>query len=108
MLSVVLKVNNVLNLCYRYIDDSIVFNNEKFLDCVKEIYPFQLTVQKANKSDHLADYLDLTLIIDSGGKFSNQAILQNLMIMTSTLSIFHSFPATYHLAFQMVNAFRSS
>ena len=45
------------NLCYRYIDDLIVFNNKKFLDYLKEIYPSQLTVEKANKSDHLADYL---------------------------------------------------
>ena len=35
----------------------IVFNNKKFLDYFKEIYPSQLTVEKANKSDHLADYL---------------------------------------------------
>ena len=28
--------------------------------------------EKANKSDHLADYLDLTFIIDSGGKFSTR------------------------------------
>ena len=45
------------NLCYRYIDDLIVFNNKKFLDYLKEIYPFQLTVEKANKSDHLADLI---------------------------------------------------
>ena len=56
------------NLCYRYMDDLIVFNNKKCLDYLKEIYPLQLTVEKANKSDHLADYLDLTFIIDSGGK----------------------------------------
>ena len=56
------------NLCYKYIDDLIVFNNKKFLDYLKEIYPSQLTVEKANKSDHLADYLDLTFIIDSRGK----------------------------------------
>ena len=60
------------NLCYRYIDDLIVFNNRKFLDYLKEIYPSQLTVEKANKSDHLADYLDLTFIIDSGGKLSTR------------------------------------
>ena len=59
------------NLCYRYIDDLIVFNN-KFLDYLKEICPSQLTVEKANKSDHLADYLDLTFIIDSGGKLSTR------------------------------------
>ena len=60
------------NLCYRYIDDLIVFNNKKFLEYLKEIYPSQLTVEKANKSDHLADYLDLTFIIDSGGKLSTR------------------------------------
>ena len=31
-----------------------------------------LTVEKANKSDHLADYLDLTFIIDNGGKLSTR------------------------------------
>ena len=37
------------NLCYRYIDDLIVFNNKKFLDYLKEIYLSQLIVEKANK-----------------------------------------------------------
>ena len=37
------------SLCYRYIDDLIAFNNKKFLDYLKEIYPSQLTVEKANK-----------------------------------------------------------
>ena len=60
------------NLCYRYNDDFIVFNNKKVLDYLKEIYPSQLTVEKANKSDHLANYLDLTIIIDSGGKLSTR------------------------------------
>ena len=94
------------NLCYRYIDDLIVFNNKKFLDYLKEIYPSQLTVEKANKSDHLADYLDLTFIIDSGGKLSTY--MTNVMILISTLSIFHTFPATYHLALLMVCTFHSS
>ena len=60
------------NLCYRYINDLIVFSNKKFLDYLKEIYPSQLTVEKANKPDQLADYLDLTFIIDSGGKLSTR------------------------------------
>ena len=60
------------NLCYRYIYDLIVFNSKKFLDYLREIYPFQLTVEKANESDHLADYLDLTFIIDSGGNRSTR------------------------------------
>ena len=60
------------NLRYIYIDDLIVFSNKKFLDYLKEIYPSQLTVEKANKSDQLADYLDLTFIIDSGGTLSTR------------------------------------
>ena len=59
-------------LCFRYIDDLIVFNNKKFLDYLKEIYPSQLTVEKNYQSDHLADYLDLTSIIDSAGKLSTR------------------------------------
>ena len=85
----------------------IVFNNKKFLDYLKEIYPSQLTVEKANKSDHLADYLDLTFMIDSGGKFQ-PGYMTNVMILTSTLSIFHTFPATYYLALLMVCTFHSS
>ena len=61
-----------LNLCYRHIVDLIVFNNNKFLDYLKEIYPSQLTVEKADKSDHLAGYFDLTFIIDSRGKLSTR------------------------------------
>ena len=95
------------NLCYRYIDDLIVFNNKKFLDYLKEIYPSDLTVEKANKSDHLADYLDLTFIIDSEVSFQ-PGYMTNAMILTSTLSIFHFFPATYHLALLMVCTFHSS
>ena len=95
------------NLYYRYIDDLIVVNNKKFLDYLKEIYPSQLTVEKANKSDHLAYCLDLTFIIDRGGKISTK-LSTNVMILTSTLSIFHTFPATYHLALLMVCIFHSS
>ena len=81
------------NLCYRYIDDLTVFNNKTFLDYLKEIYPSQQTVEKAIKLDHLADYLDLTFIIDSGGTNFQPGYMTNVMILTSTLSIFHFFPA---------------
>ena len=66
------RLTRLFNLCYRYTDDLIVFNNKKFLDYLNEIYPSQLTVEKANKSDHLAVYLDLTFIIDSEGKLSTR------------------------------------
>ena len=60
------------NLSYRYTNDLIVSNHKKFLDYLKEIYPSQLTVEKANKSDHLDDYFNLKFIIDSGGKLSTR------------------------------------
>ena len=49
----------------QYIDGLIVYNNKKFGDYVKEIYPSQLTVENANTSDDLANYPDLTFIIES-------------------------------------------
>ena len=62
------KLARSFNLCYRYIDDLIVFNNKKFGDYVKEIYRSQLTVAKANTSDDLANYPDLTFIIWSNNR----------------------------------------
>ena len=62
------KLARSFNLCYRYTDDLIVFNNKKFGDYVKEIYPSQLTVEKADTSDDLANYLDLTFIIESNNR----------------------------------------
>ena len=53
---------------YRCMDDLIVFNNKKFGDYVKEIYPSQLTVKKPNTSDDLANYLDLSFIIGSNNR----------------------------------------
>ena len=62
------KLTRSFNLCYRYIDDLIVFNNKKLGDYVKEIYPSQLIVEKANISDDLANYLDFTFIIESNNR----------------------------------------
>ena len=91
------KLATSFNLCYRYIDDLIVFNNKKFGDYVKEIYPLQLTAEKANTSDDLANYLDLTFILGSNNRLYTKLI--------STLLIFHSFPAISHLALPMVFIF---
>ena len=57
-----------LDICFRYTDDLTIFNNKKFSNYLNDIYPIQLTLEKANKSDHLARYLDLTIMIDSCGK----------------------------------------
>ena len=42
------------------------------MDYLKEKYTSQLTVEKTNKSDHLANYLHFTSMIDSGGKLSTR------------------------------------
>ena len=57
-----------VNLCYRNIDHLIVFNNKKFIDCVKDIYPSELNAEKANRLDEQANYLDLTLIIGDNSR----------------------------------------
>ena len=101
------RLERSFNLCYRYIDDLIVFNNKKFLDYLKEIYPSKLTVEKADKSDHLADYLDVTFITDGEGKLSTR-LYDKRDDFDFHMSIFHSFPARYHLALLMVFTFRSS
>ena len=62
------KLGRSFSLCYRYTDDLIVFNNKKFGDYAKEIYRSQLTVEKANTSDDLANYLDLTSITGSNNR----------------------------------------
>ena len=87
-------------ICHRYFDDLIVFNIKKIFDYLKEIYPSQLTVEKANKSDHLANYFDLTFIIDSGGKLSTRfydkrgdgfdSQVVNFPFLSRNMHIFHS------------------
>ena len=62
------KLPRSFNLCYRFIDDLVVFNSKTFGDYVKEIYPSQLTVEKANTSDDLTNYLDLAFIIRSNNR----------------------------------------
>ena len=54
------------------IDDLIVFDKRKFLDYLQEICPSKPIVEKANNSDHLENYLDLTFMINSVGKLSTR------------------------------------
>ena len=56
-------------LCYRYTDDLIVFNNRKFLDYLKEIYPSKLTVEKPKiyvihqKFNHFTDIIGSVFVV---------------------------------------------
>ena len=60
------------SLCYRYIDDLIVLNNKTFIDYVKDNYPSELNVEKANRLDDQANYLDLTFIIGNNNRLSTK------------------------------------
>ena len=62
------RLDRSFNLCYRYTDDLIVFNNKTFIDYVKDIYPSELNVEKANRFDDQANYLDLTFIIGNNNR----------------------------------------
>ena len=57
------KLARSFSLRYRYTDDWLVFNNKKFMDYVKDIYPSELNVDKANRLDDQANHLDLTFMI---------------------------------------------
>ena len=78
----------------------------KFGDYVKEIYPSQLTVEKVNTSDDLANYLDLTFIIASNNRLYTK-LYDKRDDFGITLSIFSSFRAISHPALPMVPIFRS-
>ena len=78
----------------------IVFNNKKVLDYLKEIYPSQLTAEKANKSNHLANYLDHTFIIkDSGGKLSTKLYYDKRNDFDFHIVNFPFLSSNIHLAF---------
>ena len=64
------KLARSFNLCFRYIDDLIVFSDKKFWEYAKNIYLSQLNVEKTNQSDNLASYLDLTFTLEKDGNLS--------------------------------------
>ena len=53
-----------LNLSYRYIDDLIYFNNERFKEFISDIYPKELTISETTEFTSIASYLDLLFIGD--------------------------------------------
>ena len=60
------------------------------------MYPYQLTVEKVNKLGHLVDHLDLTFVIDSGGKLSTPGYMtigfpQNVTVITTSSKVVEFF-----------------
>ena len=94
-------------MCYRYINDLIVFNNKKLVngDYVKEIHPFQLTVEKANRSVDLANYLHFTFIIRSNNRLYTK-LFDKCDDLISIMSV-HTFQAISYLGLPLVFRFCS-
>ena len=85
-------------------NDLIVFNNKKFIDYVKDIYPSELNVEKANRLDDQADCLDLRFHIGNRNRLYTK-LYDKHDNSTFILSTFHSSQVTYHLALHMGFAF---
>ena len=87
--------------------DLIVSNNKMFGDYIKDTFstPLQLTVEKANKSDDLANYVGLAFIKDGNNGLSNK-LYQRAVKDT----IDDSFPDWFHgviplRSFRFLNSF---
>ena len=53
------------NFTFRFIDDEMSLNNNKFGDFVDAIYPEELEIKDTTDADNQASYLDLSLKFDS-------------------------------------------
>ena len=60
----------------------------------------------SSRRESVSVVFDLTFVIDNGEKLSTR-LYDKRDDLTSTFSIFHSFPATYHLALLMVSIFHA-
>lgn len=54
------------NHTYRYLDDILALNNPTFSNFINDIYPKELTLNKANSTDSRCPFLDLDLSIING------------------------------------------
>ena len=56
----------ILNNTFRYLDDILALNNDDFSLNTKEIYPVDLTLNKANTNNEHCHFLDLDIYIING------------------------------------------
>ena len=66
------SIAKAFNLTFRYIDDVMSLNNDKFSDHLPAIYPPELEIKETTESAYSASYLDLFLEIDSNGRLSTK------------------------------------
>ena len=95
-----LHIAKKFNMSFRYIDDLVSFNNDKINDYLSLIYPPELEIKETPRF----------LIWTCASRFrkmatSVQSCMTRGMILTFQLSIFSSYPATFHHAQIAVSTF---
>ena len=65
-------VASKFNLTFGYIDDLISFNNSKFGQYIKLIYPRELEIKPTSPSEYESHYLDLTFTRDGDNNLSTK------------------------------------
>ena len=66
------KLARKFNLSYRYIDDLISFNNNRFKEFISDIYPKELTIFEITESTSVASYLDLIFAGDENNNITTK------------------------------------
>jgi hypothetical protein len=74
------------NSTFRYINDALSINSDRFHSYVDSIYPSELEIKDTTESSPSASYLDVLLNIDAGGKLTTQLYMTNGMISILPLS----------------------
>ena len=78
------KLARKFNLSYRYIDDLISFNNNRFKDSSPIFTPKELTISETTESTSVASYLDLLFIRDNSNNITTK-LMTNVIRLASTL-----------------------
>jgi hypothetical protein len=60
------------NSTFRYIDDVLSIDNDKFHSYVESIYPSELEIKDTTELSTSASYLNVLLSINAGGKVTTQ------------------------------------
>ena len=66
------KLARKFNLSYRYINDLISFNNERFKEFISDIYPKEHKISETTESTSVASYLDLLFIRDNSNSITTK------------------------------------
>ena len=69
------KLARKFNLSYRYIDDLISLNNQRFNEFISDIYPKELNISETTEFTSVASYLDLLFTTDE-----NNSIVTKLYV----------------------------